>query len=87
MGTVPDSEQVPTSLNTGNNNERLFKGPLQLSGVLEKYTSFDVTPVVGREFPNVSLRDWIESPDSDALLRDLAVTSMSLQIREPRLLC
>ncbi|KAH8433178.1 TauD/TfdA dioxygenase family protein [Aspergillus melleus] len=74
MGTVTDSEQTHNGLDTRDNNERLFKGPLQLSGVLEKYKSFDVTPIIGREFPDVSLRDWIESPNSDALLKDLAVT-------------
>lgn len=49
--------------------------PLQLKGVLEKYKSFDVTPVIGREFVDVNLKDWLEAPDSDDLLRDLAITS------------
>ncbi|PLB48443.1 taurine catabolism dioxygenase, partial [Aspergillus steynii IBT 23096] len=48
--------------------------PLQLSGALDQSQSFDVTPVIGREFPTASLRTWIESPNSDALLRDLAIT-------------
>ncbi|KAI9038845.1 TauD/TfdA dioxygenase family protein [Aspergillus affinis] len=74
MGTVTDSELMHKGLNTGDNNERLFEGPLHLSGALEKYTSFDVTPIIiGREFPDASLRDLIETPDSDTFLRDLAI--------------
>ena len=49
--------------------------PLQLSGALDKYESIDTTPVIGREFPTANLVEWLESPDSDALLRDLAITS------------
>lgn len=49
--------------------------PLNLSGALDQYESFDVTPVIGREFPTAKLVDWLDSPDSDSLLRDLAITS------------
>ena len=48
---------------------------LQLSGVLDQYESFDTTPVIGREFPTANLVEWLESPNSDALIRDLAITS------------
>ena len=49
--------------------------PLQLSGALDQYESFDTTPVIGREFPTANLVEWLESPNSDALIRDLAITS------------
>lgn len=49
--------------------------PLKLSGALDAYESFDVTPVIGREFPTAKLVEWLDSPDSDALIRDLAITS------------
>jgi hypothetical protein len=49
--------------------------PLQLKGALDQYESFDVTPVIGREFPTVSLKEWLQAPNSDELLRDLAITS------------
>lgn len=45
-------------------------------GVLESYDYFDVTPVIGREFPSASLKDWLEAPNSDDLIRDLAITSL-----------
>jgi len=49
--------------------------PLQLKGVLDQYQSFDVTPVIGREFADVNLKEWLRAPNSDELLRDLAITS------------
>ena len=47
---------------------------LKTSGTLDQYKSFDVTPVIGREFPQASLKEWIEAPNADELLRDLAIT-------------
>jgi hypothetical protein len=52
--------------------------PLKLSGALDQFESFDVTPIIGREFVDVNLADWIKAPNSDELLRDLAITSQSL---------
>lgn len=49
--------------------------PLKASGVLEGQEHFDVTPVIGREFPKANLVDWLNAPNSDELLRDLAITS------------
>ncbi|CAG8893368.1 unnamed protein product [Penicillium egyptiacum] len=48
--------------------------PLKLSGALGAFESFDVTPVIGREYPNANLKDILCAPNSDALLRDLAIT-------------
>jgi alpha-ketoglutarate-dependent taurine dioxygenase len=48
--------------------------PLKLSGALDAYESFDVTPVIGREFPTAKLDEWLAGPNSDELLRDLAIT-------------
>lgn len=51
------------------------KKPLELKGVLEQYKYFDVTPIIGREFEDVNLLEWMRAPNSDELLRDLAITS------------
>jgi len=51
--------------------------PLQLSGVLEQFKYFEVTPCIGREFQDVNLLEWLRAPNSDELLRDLAITSKS----------
>ncbi len=49
--------------------------PLKLSGILDSFDSFDVTPVIGKEFPKARLVEWLNAPNSDELLRDLAITS------------
>ena len=51
--------------------------PLQLSGALEKFKYFDSTPVIGREYVDVDLAEWLRAENSDELLRDLAITSGS----------
>ena len=52
--------------------------PLQLSGSLEEFDYFDVTPVIGREYKDVDLATWLQSSNSEELLRDLAITSNPL---------
>jgi hypothetical protein len=56
--------------------------PLKLSGALSSYESFDVTPVIGREFPTANLAEWLDAPNSDELIRDLAITSESPTSKE-----
>ncbi|KAH8879001.1 taurine catabolism dioxygenase [Thozetella sp. PMI_491] len=48
--------------------------PLKLSGALDSFESFDVTPIIGKEFPKARLVEWLDAPNSDELLRDLAIT-------------
>ncbi len=62
----------------------LLRQPLQLSGALDNYESFDVTPVIGKEFPTANLVDWLDAPNSDELLRDLAITSELLPVLPAR---
>lgn len=50
------------------------KAPLKLTGALDQFNSFDVTPVIGKEFPDASLTEWLRAPNSDELIRDLAIT-------------
>lgn len=52
-----------------------LRKPLEPSGALDSYESFEVTPVIGREYPTANLVNFLEAPNSDELLRDLAVTS------------
>lgn len=51
-----------------------FRAPLQYSGTLDHYESFDVTSVVGREYPKVQLTEILKD---DAKIRDLAITGKS----------
>ncbi|RYP36185.1 hypothetical protein DL767_003517 [Monosporascus sp. MG133] len=41
---------------------------------LDYFEQFDVTPVIGGEFVGVDLAEWLRAPNSDELLRDLAIT-------------
>lgn len=56
--------------------------PLQLKGVLNEFKSFDVTPVIGREFPEAKLAEWLRAPNSDDLIKDLAITSTFIPHRK-----
>jgi len=47
-----------------------FPAPLEYSGTLDHYESFDVTNVIGREFPKLQLTDIL---NDDAKIRDLAI--------------
>lgn len=67
--TVPLDDEVLPEVLTGH------REPLQLSGALDQYEQFDVTPVIGREFVNVNLVDLLRAPNSDELIQDLAITS------------
>jgi hypothetical protein len=51
-----------------------IREPLKYSGSLDEYKSFDVTPIIGREFPEVQLTDIL---NDEQKLRDLAITGMS----------
>lgn len=53
----------------------LSKAPLKSKGLLDKYANFDVTPTIGREYPTLNLKELLEGPDSDELIRELAITS------------
>lgn len=59
----------------------LIKEPLKLSGAIDSWKNFEVTPVIGREYADVDLAAVLKAENSDALLRDLAITSMSRQTR------
>ncbi|KAI1493248.1 taurine dioxygenase family protein [Biscogniauxia mediterranea] len=55
--------------------EKAYPEPLKLSGALDKFPYEDTTPVIGREFPTTNIvDDLLHAEDSDALLRDLAIT-------------
>ncbi|TQS33573.1 hypothetical protein Golomagni_06077 [Golovinomyces magnicellulatus] len=56
------------------NVKQSFPKPIKASGSLKDHESFDVTPIIGREFPKTKLVDLLNAPNSDDLIRDLAVT-------------
>ena len=64
-----DASESKPQLRTGH------REPLQLTGALDQYESFEVTPIIGREYSSLQLSDLLQAPNSDELLRDLAITS------------
>jgi len=72
-------EQNGHASSVGNGTESSYhtKGPIRSTGALDQYESFDLTPVIGREFPHANLVEWLESPNADELLRELALISMT----------
>lgn len=75
---APSLIETETIVHTTVKQANASSKPLKLSGALEGYESFDVTPTIGREFPNAKLADWLEAPNADDLIRDLAITSTLL---------
>lgn len=61
------------ALATGNKTEKPW---LKSTGALDSYENFDITPVIGREFSNANLVEWLQAENSDELLKELALTSM-----------
>ncbi|RAQ99775.1 taurine catabolism dioxygenase [Stemphylium lycopersici] len=61
-------------LSRGFAQETSFPKPLKLKGVLKPLKQFMVTPTVGTEFPEANLVQMLNAPNSDELLRDLAIT-------------
>lgn len=59
-----------------------FPAPLQYSGTLDNYESFDVTSVIGREYPKLQLSEILSD---DAKIRDLAIQGEFKHHRSPRL--
>jgi len=53
--------------------------PLKSSGSLDQSKSEDITPAIGTEFPEANLVEWLNAPNADELLRDLAIKSKPLQ--------
>lgn len=71
---LPAGEQQLDSQFFGGNAQarpRLLK-PLKYAGTLDKFTHQDVTPVIGREYEGLQVRDLLRWGDD--MIRDLAVT-------------
>ncbi|KAI1337456.1 taurine dioxygenase family protein [Xylariaceae sp. FL0016] len=69
-------DSIAASLPTQKGIKEASREPLKLSGALEKaFTYEETTPAIGREFPSLNIVDQLLNvPNSDELLRDLAIT-------------
>lgn len=75
MGSTTETVPIGVTLEDGDTSGKTSRVPLQLTGALDTFDSFDVTPIIGKEFPTANLKDWLEAPNSNELIRDLAITS------------
>lgn len=64
---------VKKLLSADSTSSSLKREPLTYSGSLDEYESFDVTNVIGREFPHLQLSQILHD---DRKIRDLAITGM-----------
>lgn len=72
------TQGVPSVLNGQNGaaaKKPLIHEPLKLAGHLDDHKSFKVTPIIGTEFPNAHVAEWLQAPNSDELIRELAIIS------------
>lgn len=58
-----------------------LRKPLKYSGSLDHFDSFEVTTIIGREYPSVQLSQLLNDDLRDVLLKDLAVISASYHIQ------
>ena len=79
MVTSQDTPDQSVRLNVHSNGHSskhaLTQEPLELGGHLKKYKSFKSTPIIGTEYPDANLAEWLAASNSDQLIRDLAITS------------
>ena len=68
------------SHHTNGTSKPFVRTPLQYSGSLDGFKWFDVTTIIGREYPDIQLTGLMKAENSDKLLRDLAITSESLYL-------
>lgn len=47
--------------------------PFKDTGSLDRFTTVQVTPCIGTEFKNVDLAEWLRAPNSDDIIKDLAL--------------
>jgi hypothetical protein len=72
--TLPVESHSPPN---GNTTKSRNSAPLTKVGALDAAFAFDeLTPAIGREYPDAKIvEDILNAPNSDDLLRDLAITS------------
>ena len=50
------------------------RAPLKNSGSIDHLEYVDVSPIIGREYPTAKLKDILHASNSEAQIRDLAIT-------------
>jgi hypothetical protein len=53
---------------------KMKRSPLKNSGAIDHLEYVDSSPIIGREYPTAKLKDMLHASNSEAQLRDLAIT-------------
>ena len=53
----------------------VWQGPIRKIGIIDSYKQKFLTPGLGSEFTDLDLVEALQSPDSEKIFHDLAVTS------------
>lgn len=69
------ARSIPSFRRSYSSQNPIARKPLSLSGAIKAYKHVELTPVVGTEFLEGSLAEMVSAPNSDELIRDLAITS------------
>jgi len=48
---------------------------LKSTRALDQFEHIELTPVIGREYPKADVAAWLQAPNSDELIKELALTS------------
>lgn len=73
---APSAVDYSTNTQVPGVKSQLMKSPIEPSGALDHFRYFNVTPVIGREYPTLNVVELIESPNADELIKELACISM-----------
>jgi hypothetical protein len=69
-----DTNGTTTSNGHGPTSKGLIREPLKNSGSIDYLEYFDVTPIIGREYPTAKLKEILHAPNAKEQIRDLAIT-------------
>lgn len=58
----------------GSDGVHFQREPMKSSGSVDYLDYFDITPIIGREYPTAKLKDILYAPNMEQQIRDLAVT-------------
>jgi hypothetical protein len=74
---APSATEVESqaAVPVGSGKTNTAKPWVKSTRVLDQYKHFEVTPVIGREYLDANLVSWLQAPNSEELLRELALTS------------
>lgn len=81
-GPIKSPYLAAQGLQRNYSNQTTPRQPVPLSGALRSLglKHIEVKPALGTEFQECSLMEIMSAPNSDELVRDLAVTSMCLRV-------